>query len=127
MLRDLPIFGVCGHSGSGKTTLIEALIPRLAARGLSVAVAKFHAHGIQVDREGKDSDRFFRTGADVWLEGPDQGFLRTRPVPQEQNVRRLVDFTRRCDVVLLEGRKQIDCWKVWLLGEDETVAPDDAG
>jgi molybdopterin-guanine dinucleotide biosynthesis protein B len=46
MCPDLPVFGVFGASGSGKTTLIEALVARLRARGLSVAVAKIHAHGI---------------------------------------------------------------------------------
>ncbi|MEA3367344.1 MAG: molybdopterin-guanine dinucleotide biosynthesis protein MobB, partial [Planctomycetota bacterium] len=35
MLRDLPIFGICGRSGSGKTTLIEQLLLALLAEGLS--------------------------------------------------------------------------------------------
>ena len=79
MLADLPIFAICGHSGSGKTTLLEALLSRLRASGLALAVAKFHAHRIDVDRPGKDSDRLFRTGADVFLQGPDEGFSRTLP------------------------------------------------
>ena len=29
------VFGIAGRSGSGKTTLIEAMLPLLAARGLS--------------------------------------------------------------------------------------------
>ena len=122
MLTDLPIFAICGHSGSGKTTLIEALVPRLAAGGLSVAVAKTHAHGIDVDRPGKDSDRFFRAGADVFLQGPDQGFSRVHP-PERRPVLQLAALARRYDLVLVEGRKPLPCAKVWLLREGERRPP----
>jgi molybdopterin-guanine dinucleotide biosynthesis protein MobB len=131
MLTDLPIFAICGHSGSGKTTLIEVLVPRLAAGGLSVAVAKFHAHGIDVDRPGKDSDRFFRAGADVFLQGPDQGFSRVHPPPSTGGrtgpsgapALQLAALARRYDLVLVEGRKPLPCAKVWLLREGERRPP----
>ena len=35
---------ISGYSGSGKTTLIEALLPRLATRGLRVGVLKHDTH-----------------------------------------------------------------------------------
>ena len=131
MLTDLPIFAICGHSGSGKTTLIEALVPRLAAGGLSVAVAKTHAHGIDVDRPGKDSDRLFRAGADVFLHGPDQGFSRVHPPPSTGGrtgpggapALQLAALARRYDLVLVEGRKPLPCAKVWLLREGERRPP----
>jgi len=127
MLREIPIFGICGNSGSGKTTLIEMLVPRLRERGFSVAVAKFHASHIRIDTPGKDSDRLFETGADVTLHGREQGFTRTHATADEESVRRLAEFARRYDLVLLEGRKPIDCEKVWLLAEGETSAPEEAG
>ena len=68
----LPVFGVCGWSGSGKTTLIEAVLPKLLARNLKVAVVKHDVHAIDVDRPGKDSDRFFQAGADVYLQGNEE-------------------------------------------------------
>ena len=126
MLGDLPVFGIFGASGSGKTTLIEALLPRLHARSLSVAVAKIHAHGIEVDRPGKDSDRFYRAGADVLLEGPDEVFSRAR-VADGDPAARLRRLARRYDLVLVEGRKRIACEKVWLLGDGEAAPPEDAG
>ncbi|MCX5669960.1 MAG: molybdopterin-guanine dinucleotide biosynthesis protein B [Planctomycetota bacterium] len=126
MFVDLPVFGVFGASGSGKTTLIEALLARLHARGLGVAVAKIHAHGIEVDRPGKDSDRFFRAGADSYLEGPDEAFLRTHLAGRDPAAR-LRDLARRCDLVLVEGRKRIACDKLWLLGEGEAEPPPEAG
>lgn len=59
----VPLVAVVGSSGSGKTTLIEALLPRLAAMGLRVAVVK-HAHrGVELDRPGKDTYRAAAAGA----------------------------------------------------------------
>ena len=121
-LADLPIFAICGHSGSGKTTLLEALLARLRGSGLAVAVAKFHAHRIDVDRPGKDSDRLFRAGADVFLQGPDEGFSRTLPAGRAP-VLTLADLSRRYDLVLVEGRKPLPCAKVWLLGDGERRVP----
>jgi len=122
MLDDLPIFSVCGASGAGKTTLLEALVPRLRAGGLAVAVAKFHAHGVRVDRPGKDSDRLYRAGADVFLQGPAGGFSRLHP-PGPAAPRQLADLCRRFDLVLVEGRGPLPGAKVWLLGEGERGPP----
>ena len=122
MPSDLPIFAICGHSGSGKTTLLEALLARLRTSGLALAVAKFHAHRIDVDRPGKDSDRLFRAGADVFLQGPDEGFSRTLPAGRAPALT-LADLCRRYDLLLVEGRKSLPCAKVWLLGDGERRAP----
>ena len=51
------LFGFAGWSGSGKTTLIERLVPRLAARGLTVSLVKHAHHSFDVDQPGKDSWR----------------------------------------------------------------------
>ncbi|MFH2003029.1 MAG: molybdopterin-guanine dinucleotide biosynthesis protein MobB, partial [Planctomycetota bacterium] len=59
--------GICGWKNSGKTTLVEQLIPKLQGMGLHIAVVKSDAHGIDVDHQGKDSDRFYKAGADVVL------------------------------------------------------------
>src|SRR5258708_24886213 len=57
------IFGLAGWSGSGKTTLLTALIPELAARGLSVSTIKHAHHDFDIDRPGKDSWRHRQAGA----------------------------------------------------------------
>ncbi|WP_290797492.1 molybdopterin-guanine dinucleotide biosynthesis protein MobB, partial [Halomonas sp.] len=51
----LPLLGIAAWSGTGKTTLLEALLPRLAERGLRVAVIKHAHHTFDVDQPGKDS------------------------------------------------------------------------
>jgi molybdopterin-guanine dinucleotide biosynthesis protein MobB len=126
MLLDLPVFGIFGHSGSGKTSLLEQLLPALSAKGLSVAVVKSGAHHLDVDHEGKDSDRLFRAGADVFLEARDEALIRTRPERARSGPARLAEVTRSYDLVLVEGRKHSSCPKVWLLGPDENNPPPEA-
>src|SRR3989304_3943270 len=58
-----PIVSILGKSGAGKTTLLEALIPALARRGYRTAVIKHTSHGFDLDREGKDSYRLQKAGA----------------------------------------------------------------
>ena len=122
MLARLPVLGVCGWSGSGKTTLIETVMPRLLKRNLKVAVVKHDVHGIDVDRPGKDSDRFFQAGADVFLQGNEE-LNRLHPDPAADLVSRLIALARRYDLVLVEGHKQSPLPKVWLLHEGESGPP----
>ena len=119
MLNDLPIFGVCGFSGAGKTTLIEKLIPRLLTKGLKVGVVKHDVHGIDVDRPGKDSDRFFSAGADVLLNGRQEELIRVHTSDDNEISYTLQAISRRYDIVLIEGHKNTPVTKVWLLSEKE--------
>jgi molybdopterin-guanine dinucleotide biosynthesis protein MobB len=121
--RCAPVLAVCGFSGSGKTTLLEAAIPRLVDRGLAVAVVKHDAHGFEVDRLGKDSDRLFRAGATVALSGPQQQFER-RPAASMLS---LEDILARLscdhDLVLVEGHKDTQLPKLWLANAEQQDAP----
>jgi len=125
MLDELPVFGICGHSGSGKTTLIEKLVPLLSEKGLKVAVVKHDAHRIVLDRQGKDSDRFFRSGADVFLQGLQEEFFRIHPSDERELSYVLKKLTREYDLVLIEGWKNIPFTKVWLLKDSESDPPSD--
>jgi len=122
MLEDLPVIGVCGWSGAGKTTLIEAVLPNLLAKGLKVIVVKHDAHGLDVDRPGKDSDRFFQAGADVLAQDPDQSFLRTHTSDNDDLEHTLRSLAKRYDLVIVEGHKKTCVPKIWLLG-GKTKAP----
>ncbi len=125
MFDYLPIFGICGFSGSGKTTLIEKLIPRLSANGLKVLVVKHANREINVDKSGKDSDRFFRSGADVILQGPGEEFSRIHPSDNSELSFTLISLSRKYDIVLVEGQKNTPFTKVWLLSENEINPPVD--
>jgi len=122
LLERYPVLGVCGCSGAGKTTLIEALLPRLQSIGLRVAVVKHDAHNLSVDTPGKDSDRFFRAGADVFLFG-EECFSRRQSRGDFTSF--LVNLCTGYDLVLVEGHAKTEIPKIWLLGPGHVDAPSD--
>jgi len=68
-----PIVCIVGKKQSGKTTFIEKLLPELRKLGISVGTVKHDAHSFEMDREGKDSWRHRKAGADtVAVSSPDR-------------------------------------------------------
>ena len=95
------VYSFIAWSGTGKTTYLEGLIAALKARGMRVAAVKHDAHRFDVDKEGKDSWRFARAGADAVAvaDGEKCAVMEYRP-------RSLADILARLpevDVVLVEG------------------------
>ncbi len=123
MLTDFPAFGICGWSGSGKTSLIESAVPHLCRKGLKVAVLKHTDHEIQVDHPGKDSDRLFRSGADVFLSGSQEGLMRLREGAHLSLATTLSSVPLKYDLVLVEGHKNVPFPKVWLVDSAQNPAP----
>ena len=110
-LNGVPVIGFCGYSGSGKTTIIERIVSKLARRGLAIAYLKHDAHGLQVDREGKDTDRIFKAGARVIAAGSStEGFLRTQG--GEEFV--CPPSFAECDIIIVEGYKDAPWEKIWV-------------
>ena len=102
-MQQIPVISVAAYSGTGKTTFLEKLIPVLKARGLRLCVMKHDAHDFQVDREGKDSWRLTKDGADVTLltNGQRAVLFENRPVDTEALLGKISDV----DLILTEGYK----------------------
>ncbi|MFC3532428.1 molybdopterin-guanine dinucleotide biosynthesis protein B [Vogesella facilis] len=99
------VLGIAGWSGSGKTTLVEALLPRLAARGLRVSVIKHSHHDIEPDTPGKDSWRHRQAGAaEVMLLSPHRVSV-VAELAQELSLEQQLARLQPVDLVLLEGQK----------------------
>jgi len=111
----VPVLSFTGWSGSGKTTFLEHLIPCLKRRGLSVAYLKHDAHHFEVDREGKDSYRITRAGADMTgLFSSDKGvWMENRPV----DLKRMLHYIHDVDLIILEGGSQAPYPKVLVYRE----------
>ncbi len=120
-----PVVAVCGFKNSGKTTLIEGLVPILRDEGLAVAVIKHDTHGLQIDHEGKDSDRLFRSGADVLVRGPNESLTRLHSWSDCGLDRSLAALLENHDLVLVEGHKEMPLPKIWLHGSDKERPPED--
>ena len=102
-MGNIPVYSFVAYSGTGKTTLLEKLIAELKARGLRLAVIKHDAHEFEIDREGKDSWRFTRAGADVTVvaSGSKTAIMENRHVSTESVIDKISDV----DVILTEGFK----------------------
>jgi len=119
-----PVLAVCGFSGAGKTTLLESAIPLLMARGLAVAVVKHGAHGFEVDRPGKDSDRLFRAGATIILSGQQEQFERRTAAATLSLGVTLARLGCDHDLLLVEGHKDTPLPKFWLSKAEGLAAPE---
>lgn len=99
----IPVLAFAAYSGTGKTTLVEKLIESLNAKGLRLAVVKHDVHGIDIDREGKDSWRFSSAGADVVIVNSKEKTFCTeqRDLSFEQVLGKIKDV----DLILVEGFK----------------------
>lgn len=98
---------VIGPSGAGKTTLIEAIVPILARRGLTVATAKHHHRLLGAPPGGsaaKDTDRHRAAGAAPILLVAADGVVLEAPLRRAPSLRSLVArYLAGADLVLAEG------------------------
>jgi len=103
----IPIVSIVGKSDSGKTTLIEKLIPELSGRGYRVATIKHDVHGFEVDREGKDSWRHRKAGAEAVVISSSRQVALIKTVERDLSLLELRDrFIDEVDIVISEGFKK---------------------
>ena len=93
-----------GPSGSGKTTLIEKIAQRLVPER-KIAIVKHDPSDKAVfDRAGKDSDRFFKTGAEVAVLSPSRTSLFSH---RPRTIKEVVELFGEFDLLLVEGLKTL--------------------
>ncbi|NQZ50353.1 MAG: bifunctional molybdopterin-guanine dinucleotide biosynthesis adaptor protein MobB/molybdopterin molybdotransferase MoeA [Moritella sp.] len=113
----LPLLGFAAFSGTGKTTLLEAILPKLVARGIRVAVIKHAHHDFDIDQPGKDSHRLRKAGASQMLiSSRCRRALVTETPDEEATLPHLIaqlDQTQ-LDLILVEGFKKLSFPKIEL-------------
>jgi molybdopterin-guanine dinucleotide biosynthesis protein B len=95
-----------GPSGSGKTTLIEKLSKHLISQKYKVSIIKNDSKDkAQFDTKGKDSFRFFQTGANVVVTGSKKtSYFFHHSQEFEDIISNLKDF----DYLFIEGHKSFN-------------------
>ena len=102
------IIGISGWSGSGKTHLISNLIKFFVEKHHLKVCALKHAHSsFQIDHEGKDSYKFFESGASrVVISSSKQWAMVNKVEGKELSLETLLKFSNdKFDLILVEGWK----------------------
>ena len=90
-----------GFSGSGKTTLIESIVKELTLKGLNVATVKHDVHGLDIDKEGKDSYRYSEAGANISVvSSPDMTVYK---VHKKLSLDEILFNIKDVDIIIIEG------------------------
>jgi len=93
-----------GPSGSGKTTLIEKIAQTLVP-SRRVAIVKHDPRDKAVfDQPGKDSDRFYQTGADVAVVSSTRTTLFSH---QPREMAQIAELFGEFDLLMVEGLKTL--------------------
>jgi molybdopterin-guanine dinucleotide biosynthesis adapter protein len=102
-----PIVCIVGASDSGKTTFLERLIPELVRRGYRIGTIKHDAHSFEMDREGKDTWRHRKAGAQtIAITSPTQTATIQETDAEMELEEAVGRFFWREDLVLTEGYKR---------------------
>lgn len=90
-----------GFSGSGKTTLIEKIVTKLSDNGVKVATVKHDVHGLDIDKEGKDSYKYSAAGAKISVvSSPDMTVYK---VHKKLSLDEILSNINDVDIIIVEG------------------------
>ena len=90
-----------GFSGSGKTTLIEKIVKKLSSEGIKVATVKHDVHGLDIDKEGKDSYRYSKAGANISIVSSPE--LTVYKYHKELSLNDIISKIDDVDLIIVEG------------------------
>ena len=97
---------VASCSNTGKTVLIEGLIKEIKNRGYTVATIKHDVHGFDIDKEGKDTWRHRKAGAEAVIISSKERMALTREVQEEIPLEELIKQVEDFDFIIIEGYKK---------------------
>ena len=105
--RMIPVFSVVGRSNTGKTTLLEKLIPMLKSRGLRIGTVKHHAGNFEIDKEGKDSYRHKKAGANIAMITSPEKLALVADAREDMTLSELArQYMHDVDLIITEGYKR---------------------
>ncbi len=93
-----------GPSGSGKTTLVEKVAKALVTTRKVAIIKNDPKDKANFDVEGKDSYRFFQTGAEVVVTSPTRTTYFSH---REKRLDEIVSMVNDFDILLVEGLKTL--------------------
>lgn len=96
---------VSAKSNMGKTTLIEGLIPIFKNKGCKIGVLKYDVKKFEIDREGKDSYRFTKAGADTMIIASQNKMAMIQNMEENHSIEDMISYFKNMDLIIVEGFK----------------------
>jgi len=93
-----------GPSNSGKTTLIEKIAKRLIGSYKIAIIKNDPSDKAEFDKEGKDSFKFFQTGAEVVVTSPTRTTYFSH---RQKSLDEIVEMINDFDILMVEGLKYL--------------------
>jgi len=99
-----PIVSIVGKTRAGKTTLIERLITEFKRRGYRIVTVKHSPGGVDIDRPGKDSQRFGEAGSDAVIIGSPDKLAFIKSMDHDPSIEEILHLIgSELDLALVEG------------------------
>jgi molybdopterin-guanine dinucleotide biosynthesis protein B len=93
-----------GPSNSGKTTIIEKVAKKLNGSYKIAIIKNDPSDKAKFDVEGKDSYRFFQTGAEVVVTSPTRTTYFSH---RQKSINEIVDMIKDFEILIIEGLKYL--------------------
>ena len=119
--EEVTIISIAGKQNAGKTTLIRTLIPELKERGHRVGTLKYNIKEFKIDHEGKDTYKYYHSGADsIALTSQDEIAIIKRVTDPPGISEIIAKYLNDVNIVFVEGYKGDDYPSIKIVESKET-------
>ena len=119
--KDTTIISIVGKKNAGKTTLISDLIPKLKERGHTVGTLKYNISKFDIDHEGKDTYKYFHSGADSIALTSQDKLAVVKKLPNPLKLNEIIEtHLNNVGIVLIEGYRENDYPRIRIIDSQES-------
>jgi molybdopterin-guanine dinucleotide biosynthesis protein B len=119
--KDVTIISIVGQKNIGKTTLINDIIPKLKERGHTVGTLKYHISRFDIDHEGKDTYKYFHSGADSIVLTTQDKLAVVKRLPNPLKLIEIIEtYLNDVGIALVEGYRENDYPRIRIVDSQES-------
>ena len=125
--KEVTIISIAGKQNAGKTTLIKDLIPKLKKQGYRVGTLKYNIKKFNIDHEGKDTYKYYHSGADSVALSSENEIAIMKKVANPPTLNEIIEtHLNDVNVVLVEGYRGDDYPGIKIVDTQETQTVSDS-
>jgi len=119
--KDVTIISIVGNQNAGKTTLIRDLIPKLKEQGYTVGTLKYNIRKFDIDHEGKDTYKYYHSGADSVAISSQNEFVVMKKTANPLTLHEIIEtHLNDVNIVLVEGYREDDYPRIRIIDSQDT-------